>query len=88
VGDKEDTLDAFRQLVIHQTQWSDYSEKVLGLTTIDRNDDVVNQNNDMTQIPFILGFVMCRSQHTISVMCMCWFEQKIIHLHILECQIQ
>ena len=71
MGDKEDTLDSSRQLVIHQTQWSDYSEKVLGLITINGNDDVVNQNNYMTQNTF--PFRICNVQiptYNISYVCM------------------
>eukprot|EP00957_Ditylum_brightwellii_P060970 4628461-Ditylum_brightwellii.AAC.1 len=42
VGDKEDTLVAFRQLVTHQTEWNDYSEKVLDIITTNGDDDGVN----------------------------------------------
>ena len=39
VGSKQDTLDAFKQLILQRNQWTDYIEDVLRLVTINECDD-------------------------------------------------
>ena len=39
VGQKEDTLKAFRSLVCKQTQWSDHMEAVLDIITLNRDNE-------------------------------------------------
>ena len=39
VGPKQDTLDAFKQLILQRNQWTDYIEDVLRLVTNNECDD-------------------------------------------------
>ena len=39
VGDKDDTLNALVELLLHRTQWTDYMENVLNIVDINTNND-------------------------------------------------
>ena len=46
VGPKKETLDAFRQLMLLKTCWSDHMERVLEVITVNQND----QDSDVSRI--------------------------------------
>ena len=51
VGSKQDTLDAFKQLILQRNQWTDYVEDVLRLVTINECDDTTT-DQILTQASF------------------------------------
>ena len=57
VGDKRDTLGAFKQLLLRRTQWTDYMEHILDVITINSNND----NDDMPTVvsPSTFPFRIC-----------------------------
>jgi predicted GIY-YIG superfamily endonuclease len=58
VGNRNDTLNAFRSLIVKKTQWTDYIEEVLGLITIDHNRNP-ESNTNHTMSPSSFPFRVC-----------------------------
>ena len=61
VGSKEDTLKCFREVLLRKTQWTDYIEDVLEITTIN-NENTENFDNEVrdrvfypTSYPFVIS---------------------------------
>ena len=48
VGDKSDTLNALKEILIKRTQWTDYMENVLDLITINSNSEI-REHRTLTQ---------------------------------------
>ena len=59
VGPKQDTLDAFKQLILQRNQWTDYIEDVLRLVTInDCDDTTTDQILTQTSFPYRIADVV------------------------------
>ena len=58
VGNRNDTLNAFRLLIIKKSQWTDYIEEVLDLITIDNNRNP-ERNTTRTMSPSSFPFRVC-----------------------------
>jgi hypothetical protein len=55
VGNKADTLDALKTVLLKKTQWSDYIERVLALVTVNQDENQVHQTEPsiiMNSFPF------------------------------------
>jgi predicted GIY-YIG superfamily endonuclease/molybdopterin converting factor small subunit len=55
VGNKADTLDALKTVLLKKTQWSDYIERVLDLVTVNQDENQVHQTEPsiiMNSFPF------------------------------------
>jgi hypothetical protein len=48
VGNKADTLDALKTVLMKKTQWSDYIERVLDLVTVNQDENQVHQTEPST----------------------------------------
>ena len=57
VGPKQDTLEAFRSLVVKQTQWSDHMEQVLNIITLSKEEgDASEESRALTNecFPYLI----------------------------------
>ena len=72
VGQKEDTLKAFRSLVCKQTQWSDHMEAVLDIITLNRDNEREGPRV-MTHKIFLTSYEILRSQNATQGMFICYY---------------
>ena len=56
VGSKEETLDAFRQMLLKRNQWTDYVEDVLNIVTIN-SKEISDFQHTFTQSLFLYRIV-------------------------------
>lgn len=49
VGNKQDTLDALKNLLLSQTQWTNYIEHILSIVTVNESNPTLNVVRTMSQ---------------------------------------